>query len=249
MSTAVDRALVVGAGICGLGVGVALARRGVQTQIVEIEPEPPVAGVGINQPGNSLRALRELGLFENVRDAGFEIDRVDFHRPDGELVVSAPYRLASEGIPNAVGIARRKLHEILIAANEAAGTELRFACTVKALVEEDDGVRVEFADGRTERFGVVVGADGIRSAVRRLTFGDRFEPEFTGVGVWRVTVPRPSWVDSIGLYPVAGGRPGTSRSPTRRCTCCGCARSPIRHASIGRGCRRCSATGLRRSAV
>src|SRR6478735_9395436 len=148
----VKRALVVGAGICGLGVGRALAQRGVTTQVVEIHPEPKVAGVGINQPGNSLRALRSLGLFEKVRDAGVEIGRVDFHAPDGTLVAEVPYGLASEGIPNAVGVSRPKLHEILLEANADAGVELRFDCTVTAIAEQADGARVEFSDGRSDTF-------------------------------------------------------------------------------------------------
>ena len=82
----IRKVLIVGAGIGGLGAGAALAQRGVEVEIVEIKPEPNVYGVGINQPGNSLRALQTLGVLEEVCDLGFEFDRWKFHDAHGDLV-------------------------------------------------------------------------------------------------------------------------------------------------------------------
>lgn len=204
----VEKALVVGAGICGLGMGLALASRGIDTQVVEIKPEPNVFGVGINQPGNSLRAMRTLGIFEQVRDAGFEVDRIDFNDAAGNLIVSTPYHLASDGIPHAVGISRPELHRILIAANEAAGVDLRFGTTIATLDDGGAGADVVFTDGRRATFDLVVGADGVSSATRQRIFGTGYEPAFTGAGVWRVSVPRPAWVDSNALFQAIGAKAG-----------------------------------------
>ena len=84
----IRKVLIVGAGIGGLGAGAALANRGVETEIVEIKPEPNVYGVGINQPANSLRALNALGVLDEVREVGFEFDCTKFHDHCGNLVVS-----------------------------------------------------------------------------------------------------------------------------------------------------------------
>ena len=60
----IRRVLIVGGGIGGLSLAVALGRRGIQAEIVEIKSEHKVYGVGIIQPGNALRALNGLGLME-----------------------------------------------------------------------------------------------------------------------------------------------------------------------------------------
>jgi 2-polyprenyl-6-methoxyphenol hydroxylase-like FAD-dependent oxidoreductase len=56
--------LIVGGGIGGLTLAVALGRQGVRAEVIEIKPEHKVHGVGIIQPGNALRALRTLGLMD-----------------------------------------------------------------------------------------------------------------------------------------------------------------------------------------
>ena len=68
------RVLVVGGGIGGLTLAVALARQGLKAEVIELKPEAGVLGVGIIQPGNALRALHDLGLLEQCLAEGFQID-------------------------------------------------------------------------------------------------------------------------------------------------------------------------------
>src|SRR3954453_6451274 len=96
----IRKVLVIGAGIGGLGAGAALASRGVDVEIVEIKPEANVYGVGINQPANSLRALKALGVLDRVRDVGFEWDTTKFHDHRGELVVAVPSQLGGDDVPS-----------------------------------------------------------------------------------------------------------------------------------------------------
>ena len=56
----------------------------------------------------------------------------------------------------------------------------------------DDAAQVRFSDGSSKAYDLVVGADGIRSTVRRLCFAG-YEPQFTGYSIWRVLMPRPEW--------------------------------------------------------
>src|SRR4051812_34852285 len=112
----IKKVLIVGAGIGGLGAGAALASRGVEVEIVEIKPESNVYGVGINQPANSLRALKALGVLDRVREVGYEWDTTKFHDHRGNLVVAVPSRLGGGDVPPNTGPTRRDPPDILIRA-------------------------------------------------------------------------------------------------------------------------------------
>jgi 2-polyprenyl-6-methoxyphenol hydroxylase-like FAD-dependent oxidoreductase len=203
----VNRVLIVGAGIGGLGAGAALAQRGIETEIVEIKPEPNVYGVGINQPANSLRALQALGVLDEVCAVGFPFDCWKFHDHRGNLVVDVPSRLGGAGIPANNGLARRDLHNILIGAAEGAGARIRYGMTV-AEIEENGEAQVTLSDGRQEDYDLVVAFDGINSPLRKRLFGPDYDPVYTGFAVWRVTVPRPDSINYGALYQWVGAKAG-----------------------------------------
>jgi 2-polyprenyl-6-methoxyphenol hydroxylase-like FAD-dependent oxidoreductase len=195
----VEKVLIVGAGIGGLGAGAALAQRGIEAEIVEIKPEPNVYGVGINQPANSLRALQAIGVLDEVCSIGFQFDRWTFHDRRGEVVVDVPSRLGGDGIPANSGLSRRDLHNILIGAAERAGAPIHYATTVSE-IEENGSVQVTLSDGREAEYDLVVAFDGIGSPLRRRAFGADYDPVYTGYAVWRVTIPRPPEVDYGAVY-------------------------------------------------
>jgi 2-polyprenyl-6-methoxyphenol hydroxylase-like FAD-dependent oxidoreductase len=203
----IRKVLIVGAGIGGLGAGAALAARGVDVEIVEIKPEPNVYGVGINQPANSLRALRALGVLDEVRAIGFEFDRWKFHDAHGNLVVDVPSQLGGNGIPPQVGLTRRNLHDILIGAAERAGARITYGTTVTE-VATNGGAEVTLSDGRDEECDLVIGFDGINSPSRTRLYGRGHEPAYTGYGVWRVTTPRPQEITYGALYQAPGAKAG-----------------------------------------
>jgi 2-polyprenyl-6-methoxyphenol hydroxylase-like FAD-dependent oxidoreductase len=204
----IRKVLIVGAGIGGLGAGAALANRGVEVEIVEIKPEPNVYGVGINQPANSLRALNALGVLDEVREVGFEFDCTKFHDHCGNLVVSVDSKLGGDDVPANTGLTRRNLHDILIGAAERSGAKTTYGTTVGDLHDDNGGVEVTLSDGREEEYDLVVAFDGINSALRKRLFGDRYDPVYTGYGVWRVTVPRPVDITYCALYQSPGAKAG-----------------------------------------
>ena len=203
----VKKVIIAGAGIGGLGAGAALANRGIDVEIVEVKPEPNVYGVGINQPANSLRALKELGVLDEVCDVGYEFDRWKFHDAHGNLVVDVPSHLGGNGIPPNEGLTRRTLHDILIGAAERAGARITYGTTVES-VEDNGSAQVTLSDGREEAVDLVVAFDGINSAQRKRLFGDQYDPVYTGYGVWRVTVPRPEGITYGALYQSPGAKAG-----------------------------------------
>ncbi|MFD3504532.1 FAD-dependent monooxygenase [Streptomyces sp. NPDC058676] len=195
----VTRVLVTGAGIGGLGAAVALARRGVEVDVVEVREDSGVLGVGINQPANSLRALRTLGVLDEVLEIGFPYDRNAFYDWQGQLIVECPSAFGGD-VPANNALTRRELHRILNGAAEHAGAKVTHGVSVRDLEETGNEVHVTFSDGRTETYDLVVGFEGLRSPLRQRLFGTEHEPVFTGYSVWRLTMPRPEEVRNTMLF-------------------------------------------------
>jgi len=166
----VKKALIFGAGIGGLGARAALAQRGIETELVEIRPDVSVYGVGMNQPANSLRALRALGVLDEIRAAGFQYDRTEFRDFRGNPIVEVPSNLGDD-VPANTALSRRDLHHILIGAVERAGATTRYGTTVEDLVDDGERVHVRPSDGREDDYDLVVGFDGINSPLRKRLFG------------------------------------------------------------------------------
>jgi 2-polyprenyl-6-methoxyphenol hydroxylase-like FAD-dependent oxidoreductase len=211
----VRRVLIVGGGIAGQTLAVALSRRGIFCETVEIKPDFQIVGAGMYLHGNAMRALREIGVVE-------EIVRRGWHPADDRIysadIAGAPLagallqRIAGAEIPPVVTIERRVLHDILQAAVGRTGVRVRMGTTVAAIDDSAAGVGVRFTDGTADRYDLVVGADGVRSAVRAMVFGGS-APIFTGFANWRVTLPKPAdlttitWMmgrgKSLGIIPIA----------------------------------------------
>jgi len=208
MVAGVKNVLIVGCGIGGLTAAVALARHGIHAEIVEIKSQPSVYGVGIIQPGNALRALNSLGLMQPCLAAGFPIEKYRYFDAQEHLLATLDLmRIVDADTPATNMIPRPALHRILVEAAQASGVFMRFGLTLKSMTMDAGGADVEFTDGTRGRYDLVVGADGIRSHVRGLVFGD-IKPHFTGHGVWRFTTNRPAALDFQAMYMGVGLKAG-----------------------------------------
>jgi 2-polyprenyl-6-methoxyphenol hydroxylase-like FAD-dependent oxidoreductase len=193
----VDRVLIVGGGIGGLALAGALGRRGVEVHLVDNQPEWSITRSGIVLQAPAVRALKALGLVEEVTAAGFAMTGFRYHDATSTLRATSDLpRLAGPEHPGTIGVLRWPLHTILLGAAEDAGARVRLGTTVQAL----DGPEVELSDGTSARYDLLVGADGIRSRVRELAFDGAAGPEYTGVVVWRALLERPPEVDQFHLY-------------------------------------------------
>lgn len=189
---AANKVLIIGAGISGLTLGIALRQRGIHVVIVEInENVRHQAGVGLSLQGNSIAALGKIGLAAACLKAGMPGNYLNIRRPNGELITHQPILpMGGSGYPGTAGISRSVLHRILLDAVDSEQATLRLGVTFDTLDADEDGVMVTFSDGSSDRFDLVVGADGLYSKVRGLLFPD-IKPEYCGQSIWRAGVPRP----------------------------------------------------------
>ncbi|MFD1830979.1 FAD-dependent oxidoreductase [Streptomyces desertarenae] len=191
--------LIVGGGVSGNALAVLLRRAGVGVDLVELSPDGNVQGSGITLQGNALRVLREVGVWEEVRRAGFGFDTLGLIAPDGTVLhVAEDIRTGGPDLPATMGMGRPDLQRALAGAARAGGARVRLGCTVQSLEQDGDGVDVRLTDGTAARYDLVVAADGLGSPTRAL-IGIDDRPEPTGMGIWRVTAPRPAGVERTDL--------------------------------------------------
>src|SRR3990167_2897963 len=109
---AVNKVLVVGGGIGGLCTAIALRRKGIEVDLIELKAEWTVYGVGIIQQSNVVREMAQLGVLDGYLDAAFAFEDVTINTTDGQQLVRIPgQRLAGPEYPANVGISRLALHQ------------------------------------------------------------------------------------------------------------------------------------------
>ncbi|MCL9793936.1 FAD-dependent monooxygenase [Frankia sp. AgKG'84/4] len=197
-----DSVLVVGAGTAGAAAAALLADAGVRVDLVEIRPDVTALGSGITLQGNALRVLRQLGVLTECLARGWPADGLLLRAPDAAASVVAElaeHRSGGPDLPASMGMYRPDLARILVDRAASAGVKARFAVTVDSLAQDDGGVEVSLSDGSTGRYDLVIGADGLRSSVRRL-LGVRLRTRPVGIGIWRVFAPRPPEVVTSEAY-------------------------------------------------
>ncbi|WP_416980203.1 FAD-dependent oxidoreductase [Streptomyces sp. T028] len=199
------RVLVIGGGTSGNALTVLLRRAGIAVDLIEASPDwKAAAGSGITLQGNALRVLREVGVLDDVEKDGYAAEGVAVLAPDGTVLhAHDELRTGGDDLPAHIGMQRPRLQQLLIGVVGASGADVRLGTTATAFAQDDEGVDVTFSDGTTGRYALVVGADGLGSATRRM-IGVTDTPEPTGMGIWRAPAPRPAGVRRTEM--IYGGR-------------------------------------------
>lgn len=191
MSVRVDRIIIVGGGIGGLGAALALQRRGFRVEIYERAREMREIGAGVAISPNGRRALRDLGIDEALESISFEADGLNIcsYATGERLRQHSNEHVREQQGMGVLQVHRGDLHRLLKEAVDAndAGC-LHPAHEFVALEQDEDGVAVRFANGGSVRGDVLIGADGNTSAVRSFLFPEE-PPVFNGQVAFRAVVP------------------------------------------------------------
>jgi 2-polyprenyl-6-methoxyphenol hydroxylase-like FAD-dependent oxidoreductase len=179
------RAIIIGAGIGGLTTAIALRRAGVEAVIFERADELREVGAGITLWANAIKALGKLGVADAVLAAGAPVAGGEFRSWRGEVLYGIPAGALEERYGVSVGLHRADLQAALLSVLPDGAVRLGVPC--EGFRQDAFGVTALFADGREERGDLLVGADGLNSAIRAQLFGEE-RPVYAGYTAWRGVV-------------------------------------------------------------
>lgn len=186
MENTIYRAVVIGGGIGGLCTAIALRQIGLDVTVYEQSTVFGEAGAGVTLWANAIKALRKLGVAGAVLAAGARIEEGALLTWRGKVLTRTRTEAfeSLSGEPT-IAIHRARLHQILL--NALPEECVRPGETCAGFRQDETGVTIRLASGRTDRADLLVGADGIHSIIRQKLFPD-VKPRYSGYTAWRGVV-------------------------------------------------------------
>lgn len=179
--------IVAGAGIGGLTLALSLHQLGLPVQVHEAVAAPRPLGVGINLLPHAVRELCELGLEARLAEIAIPTAELAYFSRHGKPIWREPRgREAGYRWPQ-FSINRGELQMLLLetAQRRLGPAAIRFGEPLAGFDAADDGVAAHFANGATAQGALLVGADGIHSALRARFHPDEGPPIWNGAILWR----------------------------------------------------------------
>jgi salicylate hydroxylase len=180
---------VVGGGIGGLSAALSLLRAGFDVHVFEGAATLGEVGAGVQVSPNASRVLHGLGLADGLARTGVRPLAIHQRRwDDGRTLLRSPL---GEPLEAAFGFPHYQAHRadlLAVLADAVPAGRVHLGHRLTGLVDRGDRVEARFAGGASAEVDVLVGADGIHSAVRRELFGPE-SPRFTGCVAYRGLVP------------------------------------------------------------
>ncbi len=170
------RVAINGVGVAGPALAYWLHRFGHEPVLLERAPALRTGGYVIDYWGMGYELAGRMGIVPELRERGYLIRELRAVDAEGRTRSSIDVRQMRQALGDSfVSVARSDLSAAVLAA--CGDVETRFGVWVEGLAQDADGVDATLSDGSTERFDLVVGADGLHSQVRALAFGpaERFE--------------------------------------------------------------------------
>lgn len=204
------KALIAGAGIGGLTTALFLHEAGIEVELFERADDIRELGVGINMLPHAVKALAGLGLMPALDAEGVRTRELVYTNRFGQIVwqelrgIDAGYEVPQISIHR--GRLLGLIHRAVV--NRLGGDVISTASRVDAFEQSGGEVVAHFRrhDGsRGEAHGdLLIGADGIHSAVRAVLYPEEGPPIWNGTMLWRGATPWPVWRDGRTMA-VAGG--------------------------------------------
>jgi 2-polyprenyl-6-methoxyphenol hydroxylase-like FAD-dependent oxidoreductase len=188
-----DEVIIIGAGIGGLTLALALHKAGIPCRVYESVPEVRAIGVGINLLPHATKELAALSLEAALAKVAIATKDATFFNRFGQLIYQEPLGRAAGYDHPQFSIHRGDLQTVLLDAFRERASADRIVLNRHCLgvAQDETGVTLTFSDGPggKERFAVrgrvAIACDGINSAVRKQFFSDEGEPRYSGVNMWR----------------------------------------------------------------
>ena len=183
---------IIGAGIGGMTAAVTLAKKGVKVSIFEQAPELSEVGAGLTITPNATKGLMYLGLEKQMKEVGMAHKQQGVrHFETGEMIVPLERgeKMLEKYGAYQFQAHRADVHNVLI--DELKLHNSNTIYTNHELIdlnEKNNSVELVFSNNETHEVDFVIGADGNRSAVRKIILGDA-DPQFAGYVAWRGLVP------------------------------------------------------------
>jgi 2-polyprenyl-6-methoxyphenol hydroxylase-like FAD-dependent oxidoreductase len=161
-----NRAIIVGAGVGGLSTAAALRKVGLEVAV--FDRHPALTDVGCVQIwSNGMVALHELGVSETMIERGLVMEEQVFRTAAGRVMMRAPVRELARSHGSLPPVNIRRLDMIKTVFEALPEGMVTFGTKCVGFEQDAEGVTVRFEDGREERAGVLIGADGIFSTIRK----------------------------------------------------------------------------------
>ncbi len=225
------RVIIAGAGVGGLTLALMLHQRGISSVIYEQASEIRDAGAGINVLPHAIKELAEIGLLPALDAVGIRTSELYYMNRIGQVVWREPRGLAGGFEVPQFSIHRGRLQKLIHAAviERLGSGAIRAGRRLAGFVQDEGGVTAHFVDSidgsgsETLRGEILIGADGIHSAVRGAYYPDQGPPSWNGIQMWRGVAEFPAFLDGQSmiiaggmgakfvLYPIAPGKTPTTR--------------------------------------
>jgi len=186
------RILIAGGGIGGMAAALSLLRRGFEVEVFEQAPELGEVGAGVQISPNGTHALDHLGVLDGLRKLSCKPERKEFRLWNtGEAWPMFDFdKTAADtyGYPYLTVYRPDLLSSLIEGIKQQPRGTIHLDSKVVAMRDDGDGVEIELANGKTARGDVLIGADGVRSAIRDILWQTE-KPSFSGMVTWRGVIP------------------------------------------------------------
>jgi 2-polyprenyl-6-methoxyphenol hydroxylase-like FAD-dependent oxidoreductase len=190
--SSINKILVIGAGIAGPAVCYWLRRFGFFPTLIEKSANLRKGGHALDVRGVAIDLVKRMGIYEEICNRRTQVELGRYVDAEGNILHEEKGERFCFREGEDVEIIRGDLVEILIDAIK--GVPCHFNQLIDSIKQSDSDVEVQFKDGRTEHYDLVIGADGLHSTTRRMVF-DNDEYKLTNLDAYFSVFSIPNYLN------------------------------------------------------
>jgi salicylate hydroxylase len=227
---AAKRAIIIGGGVAGPASALALSKIGITCTIYELREGAATIGGAINLTPNALRVLDHFGVLEKAMECGCPCEKIEmFSVATGRRLGELPFGSVELHGYSSLRICRTDLQQLMLSAVQDAGIEVQYNKKLTAVEEAEDSITAIFEDGTSASADILLGCDGIHSAVRTQFVEPSRRPTYTGVSTVYGIIPTSAITEPI---PFSATAINSSRSGSLLTSYCNAAKTSIFLAAV-----------------